>query len=84
MSSIITWKLKKMTGNSNSKGYMFPVIFGHFFTWCILLGIIPVVAYWLDGQPLSLLLVADIIMSVTISLILTVIVYILHKVTNNK
>lgn len=82
--SIIAWKLKKMAGSKDSRGYMFPVIFGHFFTWCILLGAIPVIAYWLEGQPLSLLLIADLVASIAISLILTSIVYILHKATDNN
>lgn len=82
--SIITWKLKKMTGNSNSKGYMFPVIFGHFFATCVLMGLIPVVLYWFDGKPLSFLLIADFVISIVISLIFTAIVFVLHKATDKN
>jgi hypothetical protein len=82
--SIIAWKLKKMAGSKDSKGYMFLVIFGHFFTSFILIGAIPVFAYWLDGQPLSLLVIADLVASIAISLILTCIIYILHKATGNN
>jgi hypothetical protein len=81
MSSILAWKLKKMSGNKNSKGYMFPVIFGHFFAASILLGFIPVALYWFEGTSLSWLLLADMILSTIISLLLTSIVYVLHKMS---